>query len=572
MEKIDKLKNLFKRNNINGYLITKNDEFFGEYVPDNKDKLKYFTNFSGSSGFALILKKKNYLFVDGRYTLQANIQSGKNFKVKNFPKELPYHILGKRNLKIGFNPKLITKNTFNMIFKNKNCKYIPIKEDLVDKVWKRKRYKNYASFYHLSNKSSVLPFKQKLFIILKNLRVKHADYQFITASENIAWLLNIRGKDSKFSPIPNSYLLLDKKKNLYFFCDANKISNSFKKKLKNVKFLDINKTDFILSNIVNKKFIIDKNSCSIFFEQIISKNNKILKSNDPIYDLKSVKSKKELNNIIKAHVYDGAALTKYLFWIKNNYFKKKITEISGERKLLKLRKKNKNFKFLSFPTISGAGPNGAIIHYRAEKETNRRLKKGEIYLVDSGGQYEFGTTDVTRTISLNCNNKKIKNIFTRVLKGHIAVNNFKLKKRTTGAEIDVVARKYLKEVNLDFAHGTGHGVGYFLNVHEGPHAISKNNKVFFKEGMLVSNEPGYYKKNKFGIRTENLIFVKKFKKNLIFDNLTMVPIDKSLIDFSILNEKEKRWLNNYHKKVFSSLKGFMKGKEIIELRKACSAI
>ena len=520
----------------------------------------------------MILKKKNYLFVDGRYTLQANIQSGKNFKIKNFPKEMPYHILGKKNLKIGFNPKLITRNTFNLIFKNKNCKYIPIKEDLVDKIWQRERYKNYSNFYHLSNKSSVKPFNQKLLIILKNLRVKHADYQFITASENIAWLLNIRGKDSKFSPIPNSYLLLDKKKNLYFFCDVNKISISFKKKLKNVKFLDINKTDFILSNIVNKKFIIDNNSCSIFFEQIISKNNKILKSNDPIYDLKSVKSKKELNNIIKAHVYDGVALTKYLFWIKNNYFKKKITEISGERKLLKFRKKNKSFKFSSFPTISGAGPNGAIIHYRANKETNRRLKKGEIYLVDSGGQYEFGTTDVTRTISLDCNNKKIKNIFTRVLKGHISVNNFKLKKRTTGAEIDIVARKYLKEVNLDFAHGTGHGVGYFLNVHEGPHAISKNNKVFFKEGMIVSNEPGYYKKNKFGIRIENLIFVKKLKKNLIFDNLTMVPIDKSLIDFSILNEKEKRWLNSYHKKVFNSLKSFMNAKEIVELRKACSAI
>ena len=258
---------------------------------------------------------------------------------------MPYHILGKKNLKIGFNPKLITRNTFNLIFKNKNCKYIPIKEDLVDKIWQRERYKNYSNFYHLSNKSSVKPFNQKLLIILKNLRVKHADYQFITASENIAWLLNIRGKDSKFSPIPNSYLLLDKKKNLYIFCDVNKISISFKKKLKNVKFLDINKTDFILSNIVNKKFIIDNNSCSIFFEQIISKNNKILKSNDPIYDLKSVKSKKELNNIIKAHVYDGVALTKYLFWIKNNYFKKKITEISGERKLLKFRKKNKSFKF-----------------------------------------------------------------------------------------------------------------------------------------------------------------------------------------------------------------------------------
>ena len=183
--------------------------------------------------------------------------------------------------------------------------------------------------------------------------------------------------------------------------------------------------------------------------------------------------------------------------------------------MLKFRKKNKKFKFSSFPTISGTGPNGSVIHYKATKETNRKLKKGDIYLVDSGGQYEFGTTDVTRTISLNNYNKKIKDIFTRVLKGHIAVANTKLGKNISGSIIDVKARKFLKQIGLDYPHGTGHGVGYFLNVHEGPHAISKNNKISFKEGMIVSNEPGYYKKNKFGVRIENLIYVKKNKKENI---------------------------------------------------------
>ena len=214
--------------------------------------------------------------------------------------------------------------------------------------------------------------------------------------------------------------------------------------------------------------------------------------------------------------------------------------------------KNKKFKFLSFPTISGTGPNGAIIHYKATKETNRRLKKGDIYLVDSGGQYEFGTTDVTRTISLQNSNKRIKDIFTRVLKGHIAVANFKLKKNTSGSVIDNKAREYLKQIGLNYAHGTGHGVGYFLNVHEGPHAISKRNKINFKEGMIVSNEPGYYEKNKFGIRIENLIYVKKNKKKMNFENLTMAPIEKDLIIKESLNNKEKRWLNNYHKIVFKN--------------------
>jgi Xaa-Pro aminopeptidase len=193
-------------------------------------------------------------------------------------------------------------------------------------------------------------------------------------------------------------------------------------------------------------------------------------------------------------------------------------------------------------------------------------------LVDSGGQYEFGTTDVTRTISLKNSNNRIKNIFTRVLKGHIAVADFKLKNDTSGSKIDNKARKYLKEIGLDYAHGTGHGVGYFLNVHEGPHAISRNNKIIFQEGMVVSNEPGYYEKNKFGIRIENLVYVKRNKNKKFFENLTMAPIDKDLIDKQYLNENEKNWLNKYHRKVYNNLKNAMNKDEIFELKKACSAI
>jgi Xaa-Pro aminopeptidase len=240
--------------------------------------------------------------------------------------------------------------------------------------------------------------------------------------------------------------------------------------------------------------------------------------------------------------------------------------------LLSFRKKNKKFKFSSFPTISGSGPNGAIIHYKATKETNRKLKKGDIYLVDSGGQYEFGTTDVTRTISLENSNNRIKDIFTRVLKGHIAVANYRLKKNTFGSEIDFWARKYLKQIGLNYAHGTGHGVGYYLNVHEGPHAISAANKTNFQKGIIISNEPGYYEKNKFGIRIENLIYVKENKKEMTFENLTMAPIDKSLIIKKNLNEKEKEWINNYHKTVFKNLRKSMNKIEAIELKKACSAI
>ena len=240
--------------------------------------------------------------------------------------------------------------------------------------------------------------------------------------------------------------------------------------------------------------------------------------------------------------------------------------------MLKFRKKSKNFKFSSFPTISGTGPNGAIIHYRATNETNKILKKGDIYLVDSGGQYEFGTTDVTRTISLNNSSERIKNIFTRVLKGHIAVSNFKFNKNTSGSKIDHKARKYLKQIGLDYSHGTGHGVGYFLNVHEGPQAISKNNKIKFQKGMVVSNEPGYYEKGKFGIRIENLVYVKKVKNKKYFEDLTMAPIDKELINRTMLSSNERKWLNNYHRKVYENLKSGMNGDDLLDLKLACLAI
>ena len=572
MEKIKKLKRIFEREKIDGYIIPKNDEFFGEYIPDHNDRLNFISNFSGSYGFALILKNKNYLFADGRYTLQANNQSGRFFKIITIPDKLPGDIFKNKKLSIGFDPKLFTKRSLSIFIGKSKCKYKPLLNNLIDEIWKRKIKINKNKFFILPAESVGEKHQSKINKLTNYLKRRKSDFLFITASENNAWLLNIRGRDTKYTPIPYSYILIDKNKNIKFFCDLKKISSTLKKNFKKVEFLDIKICSKILSEIKRKKFIIDKNSCSYFFENIINKNNKILNFNDPVYFFKAIKKKQEIENIKKAHIYDGVALTKYLFWIKKNFDKKKITEISASQKLFNFRKKNKKFKFLSFPTISGTGPNGAIIHYKATRETNRKLKKGDIYLVDSGGQYEFGTTDVTRTISLKNSNKRVKDIFTRVLKGHIAVANFKLKKNTSGAEIDSTARKYLKQIGLNYEHGTGHGVGYFLNVHEGPHAISKRNKINFHEGMIVSNEPGYYEKNKFGIRIENLIYVKGNRKGNAFENLTMAPIEKDLIIPGSLNKYEKKWLNDYHKTVFANLVKSMNKIEALELKKACSAI
>jgi Xaa-Pro aminopeptidase len=572
VEKVKKIKNLLKKMGLDGFIIPKNDQFFGEYVSKNNDKLKSVSNFTGSYGLALILKKKNYLFVDGRYTLQAKKECGKIFNIVTIPKILPKNILKKKKLFIGFDPKIHTELNIKTFFQDTNCSLISLNEDLIESIWPKKKNFRPKKYFLLKKNLTGQSSKNKINTLVELLKKNKADLQFISAPENVAWIVNIRGYDSPFSPLPNCYLVLDNKKKLFLFCDLKNLDKKTKQGLKNFNIIDISLINLFFRKLKNKKIQVDKNSCSIYFKNILKKNNYIIETQDPAYFLKSIKNKIEIDNTIRSHIYDGAALTKFIFWINDNFMIKKITELSAQEKLLKFRKKNKKFRFPSFSTISASGPNGAIVHYNASLKTNRTLKKGDIYLIDSGGQYNCGTTDVTRTISLNNKDKRIKNIYTRVLKGHIAVASFNLNYNTDGSKIDFEARKFLKQINLDYAHGTGHGVGYFLNVHEGPQAISKNNKVKFKEGMIISNEPGYYEKGKFGIRIENLITVKKIKNSLKFFDLTMAPIDKSLINKSLLSQKEIVWLNSYHDKVFKNLKRFMDKTELLSLKEYCSHI
>ncbi len=324
MEKIIKLRKIFREEGLDGYLIPKNDEFFGEYIDDNKDRLKFVSNFSGSFGIALILKNKNYLFVDGRYTLQADQESGKQFKILNITKSSPNKIIKNKKLRIGFDPKLFTKTVLDTFSFKTKSELISVNKNLIDIIWNKKKNENKNSkFYYLPNNSVGKTSNQKIRKVVSNLNYSNADYQFITSSENNAWLLNIRGKDSRYSPIPNSFVLIDRKKKVYLFCDLKKINSNFRKKFKYIKFIKMENVELILSKIKNKKFIIDKKTCSIYFENLISRKNKILKKSDIIYFLKAIKTKKEIKYIQTAHINDGAALTKYLFWLKNNYKKKK---------------------------------------------------------------------------------------------------------------------------------------------------------------------------------------------------------------------------------------------------------
>ncbi|MDA9697988.1 aminopeptidase P family protein [Candidatus Pelagibacter sp.] len=549
-QRLQSLKNKFQKYHIDGYVVPKNDEFFSEYSA--KDRLKFISNFSGSAGFAVILKKKNFLFVDSRYTIQAQLESKKNFEIVDFYKIINCKLF--KNLTLGVDPKLFTSENLKKFFPKNKIQII--ETNLIDQIFKKKSISS-KPFYSLSEKIAGEDYKKKITKITKYLKKKNSNYIFITAPENVAWLLNIRGKDSPYSPIPNCHLFLDNKNNLYLITKKKNIQNLLKeKKLNSNNLIEPQNFKKFIYNQHGKKIIIDKKSCSIFYENILHNKFKVLKQDDPIYLLKSLKNKIEISNLIKSHIADGVALTKFLHWIKkvNN---KVITEVDAQDKLERFRKRNKNYLYPSFNTIAATGENGAIVHYRATKKNNREIKKNDLFLCDSGGQYKYGTTDVTRTICFTKPRNNIKNIFTKVLKGHIAVAQTNLNKKKTGELIDIQARKFLKRSNLDYKHGTGHGVGFFLNVHEGPQAISKFNKIRFSEGMVVSNEPGYYKRGQFGIRIENLLYVKKIKKNLFFENLTLAPIDYDLIDYKKLTKSEKDYLFRYNILIYTKLSPYL---------------
>ncbi len=554
-ERINKLRYQFARYGIDGYIIPKNDEFFSEY--SNKDRLKFISNFTGSAGYAVILKNRNYLFVDGRYTIQSKIESGSNYKIVDYLKIINTNFF--KNLNLGIDPSLFTSKQIKNFF-SKNNKITVIEENLVDKILKIKDKKK-SSFYSIDKTITGESHQQKISRVSSFLKRNKYDYLFVTAPENVAWLLNIRGYDSPTSPLPNSYLLLTKEKYVFLIAKKNKTT-----KLLNEKKLRLNQIvnptyiiDFF-DKLKKGTILLDEKTCSLYLENVIKKKFIITKKEDPIYILKSIKNNIEIKNMINSHIIDGVALTKFIYWIKN-LKKLNITEVDAQNKLEKIRKRNSKYLFPSFNTIAGSGKNGAIVHYRATKNSTKLLNRNEIFLCDSGGQYKFGTTDVTRTICFKNQNQNIKNIFTNVLKGHIAVAQTDLNIKKTGKLIDKDARKFLKKDHLDYNHSTGHGVGFFLNVHEGPQAISNSNSVKIKKGMILSNEPGYYKKGEFGIRIENLVYVKKIGRKLTFKNLTLAPIEKELINFKLLTKKEKEYLFNYHLEVYSKLSPFLSRKE-----------
>ena len=586
-QNIKKIRKLFEKELIDAYIVPHEDEFLTEYVPDHSERLAYITGFTGSAGLAIITKNKAAIFVDGRYTTQIKIEtSGEIFdhqKLDNTEIEKWIKLNLKDTSEIGFCPMTISlekMNSFKKFISDTKIKFKKT-ENLVDKVWSKRPSLNNSFIYEHNEKFSGLSHKKKKQIIIKEIIKNNCDSLFISEPENTCWFLNIRGNDLDFTPLVRSYSLIEKNGEINIFSNHD-ISSDIKKyfKLNNIRHHPIDKIEDFFKNKNLKKTIFDFRTTPFELADIIFKYSSDFKNiQNPCNLLKACKNNIEIEGAINAHVRDGVALSKFLFWLDGKSEKDGLDEIDIEKKLLNLRKKGLNFISPSFNTIAGTGSNGAIIHYKANKINCKKLKAGDLLLVDSGGQYLDGTTDVTRTIALFPNEKKInqesKDRFTRVLKGHIAIACSVFKKGTSGKDLDPSAREFLIEKGLNYNHGTGHGVGSFLGVHEGPQSISPLGFQEIKEGMIISNEPGYYKENEYGIRIENLILTQEMRDNknhLSFRTLTLAPIDKNLICIEMLTKEEINWINSYHEKVFKTLSKFMREKELIWLKKSCKSI
>jgi|TARA_B110000259_G_C14023035_1_gene403733 Xaa-Pro aminopeptidase len=562
--------------NIDVCLINQTDEFQNEFLPTYSQRLQWLTNFSGSAGEAIITMSKAYLFVDGRYTLQAKNEVNKNiYKVYNYTEKTPTEILKSfkfKKINFGMDGNIISVKKFNNLTSEigKNVSIKLLKENLVDLIWHDRPKIKKSIIWHHHYKFHGTKVSDKIKSVTKIIKKQQAQYLFVSSNESICWLLNLRSNDLPYTPIFMSRLIISASGECFLFANI-KSSIKFSKQIKihqiEPKFL----TSFLSNTVSSQKIIADPRTLpSNIYQSLKKLKSKIKLIDDSIEILKSQKNNTEIKGVRSAHLRDGVALTKAIFWIKESVMKKGLTELQAVKRIDTNRSKNKHFHSLSFPTIAGSGPNGAIVHYHANKKTNRIIKDTDLFLIDSGGQYLDGTTDVTRTISFNKVSKEQKKMNTLVLKGHIAVATSKFSKSETGKNLNVNARKYLKEHNCNFDHGTGHGVGYFLNVHEGPQSISSVSKVKFLPGMIISNEPGYYKANAYGIRIENLITVRKLGNKYEFENLTLAPIDKKLIEVSLLTTNEISWLNTYHKLVYSKLNKYLKPKEKIWLKAECS--
>jgi len=564
---LPRLRKAMAARGLDGFVIPHEDEYQNEYVPEALDRLAWATGFTGSAGAAAVLGDKAAVFVDGRYTLQVRAQVDEKLFAYEDLVDLGLHGWirreAQRGQRIGYDPKLFSPDALDRLklaAKDAGAELVAVSPNPIDEAWGSQRppVPTTPAVPHpeaYAGESAASKRRR----LGESLKEAGADAAVITSPASIAWLFNIRGQDVARSPLPLGTAILHADGRADLFIAPAKTSSDLVAWLGN-EVATKREADLEdgLAALSGKRVRVDPATTSAwFFEKLDGAQAKVLRGMDPVMLPRACKNAVEVEGARQAHARDGAALTRFLHWLATEAQSGKIDEIEACGVLERFRRESDKLKDLSFDSISGAGPNGALPHYRVNKKTNRKLKRGSLFLIDSGGQYLDGTTDVTRTVAIGRPTPEMKDRFTRVLKGHIALSRVRFPKGTTGSALDALARLSLWEAGADYDHGTGHGVGSYLGVHEGPHRISKlPNTIALEPGMIVSNEPGFYKEGAYGIRTENLQVVTApaaidggEREMLGFETLTLAPIDKTCIDRKLMTREERDWLDAYHARV-----------------------
>ncbi|MFL6783242.1 MAG: aminopeptidase P family protein [Sphingomicrobium sp.] len=592
-DRLKALREQLKANSLDGFVVPLTDEHMSEYVGSYAQRLAWLTGFQGSAGSAVVLPVEAAIFVEGRYTLQVRSQvSATEWSYQSVPETSTTQWLEEHapeGARIGYDPWLHTRDWVSKAkeaLASRGAQLVPVERNPIDEVWTDRPEASKAHLVVQPDEYAGKSAAEKRTEIGDWLGQHHADAAVLSALDSIAWAFNIRGQDVTHTPVALAYALVHADGTADLFVASEKIGPEVRQHLGNgVRLHERHEFESALGELKGKTVVVDpERAVAAIFEALEAAGAKVVPMRDPVVLPKAIKNPVEIAGQKAAQARDGAVISRFLRWIDEEAPKGDVDELKASDHLESLRRENPELRDLSFDSISGAGPNGAIVHYKSSEKTNRKLEQGTLYLIDSGGQYVDGTTDITRTVPIGEPTEEMRDRFTRVLKGHIGIATAVFPKGTRGSQLDSFARRPLWEAGLDYAHGTGHGVGSFLAVHEGPQRISPVGSAQsggdepLQAGMIISNEPGYYKTGEYGIRIENLVLVVEReidgaeKEMLGFETLTFAPIDRRLIDVGMLEPEELIWLNCYHAHVLAKIGPQLQGADLEWLQHACAAL
>ncbi|HKA65649.1 MAG TPA: aminopeptidase P family protein [Methyloceanibacter sp.] len=589
-ERVRALRRELKSRKLEGFLVPHSDEHQDEFLPPCAERLRWLTGFSGSAGAAIVLENAAALFVDGRYTLQARAQTDTSlFDVLQTPEAKASKWLAAALPKgglIGYDPNLHTIKEIERLIESLDkvgVRLQPQADNPIDLLWQDRPAPSSAPVVPHGPELAGRSAAEKIAEVQETLQREKADAVLLTLLDSIAWLFNIRGGDITHSPLALSFALVPARGKPSLFIDPTKLGDNVRGYLKETaELLPPDALDARLEALGERgaRARLDPETTPVRFAHVLeAAGAKIVAGEDPCILPKAIKNATEIEGTRAAHLRDGAAVVRFLAWLDENSSSGRVDEIAAAMKLEEFRRETGELKDLSFDSISAAGPHGAVVHYRPTTASNLKLKARSLYLIDSGGQYADGTTDITRTVAIGTPSVEMRRHYTLVLKGHIAVATARFPKGTRGQDIDPFARRPLWQAGLDFDHGTGHGVGSYLSVHEPPQRISRTGSAELESGMMLSNEPGLYREGHYGIRLENLVLVTPpapikggSRKMMGFETLTLVPFDRRLIDPALLDRDELAWLNAYHVEVRRKIEKLLKGADRTWLRKATARI